>query len=375
MSVSRVALGLTGGHWIVRGMGRIFRKKGSRNLYIAYFHRGSEHRESCGSPREADARRLLKARLAAIETRRFVPQEQHVTFEHLVATYLQDYDLRHLRTRSTATLRIAHLRPFFGRERALDIGTDRIRAYQLFRRSQGASAATVNRETTALGRMFRIAVQLGQLSRMPPFPQRLEERPPRQGFFEHAEYAAIRSHLPLPYQDVLDFAYFSGWRRREILGLSWREVDLDGGVIRLDPERSKSKLSRVLPLAPPLREVLTRRVALRRLETTRVFHWDGQPIGDWRKRWHRACRLAGLPGKHLHDCRRTAARNLIRAGVPERVAMMLTGHKTRSVFDRYNIVSEQDLMDAGDRLARYVERQSTRPSVVPLRPEQARVAR
>jgi integrase len=223
--------------------------------------------------------------------------------------------------------------------------------------------------------MFRIALQLGQLSGMPVFPPRLEENPPRQGFFEYGEYRAVRSHLPLPYQDVLDFAYFSGWRRREILGLTWPEVDLDGGVIRLDPERSKTKLSRVLPLAPPLRDVLTRRLALRRFDTTHVFHWEGTPIGDWRKRWHRACRLAGLPGKHLHDCRRTAARNLIRAGVPERIAMTLTGHKTRSVFDRYNIVSEQDLIDAGDRLASYVERQRTRPAVVPFMPAQANVTR
>jgi integrase len=363
------------GRNVVRGMGRIFTNKGSRNLYIAYFHRGVEHRESCGSPHEADARRLLKERLGAIQSRRFVPQEQRVTFEHLVKGYEQDYDLRGLRTRSTAGLRISHLQTFFARERALEIGTDRIRAYQAFRRGEGASAATVNRETTALGRMFRIAMELGQLSRMPVFPRRLEERAPRQGFFEHAEYRAIRSHLPAPNQDVLDFAYFSGWRRGEILGLTWREVDLEGGVIRLDPDRSKTKLSRVLPLAPPLREVLERRLALRRLETPRVFHWDGEPIGDWRKRWHRACRLAGLPGKHLHDCRRTAARNLIRAGVPERVAMMLTGHKTRSVFDRYNIVSEQDLMDAGDRLASYVERQSTRPIVVPLAAVQTRAVR
>jgi hypothetical protein len=65
-------------------MGRIFKNRGSRNLFIAYFHRGVEHRESCGSPREADARRLLKARLAAMETRRFIPHEHRVLVDHLL---------------------------------------------------------------------------------------------------------------------------------------------------------------------------------------------------------------------------------------------------------------------------------------------------
>src|SRR5438046_9435643 len=80
-------------------------------------------------------------------------------------------------------------------------------------------------------------------------------------------------------------------------------------------------------------------------------HRDGEAVMDWRKAWEAACEAAGLRGKRVHDCRRTAARNLIRSGTPERVAMQLTGHKTRSVFDRYNIVSESDLRAGGDRLA------------------------
>jgi len=214
--------------------------------------------------------------------------------------------------------------------------------------------------------MIRLAVAAGRLPAIPTFPPRLEENPPRQGFFEHAEYLAIREHLPPHYRDVLDFAYWTGWRKQEILRLEWREVDLAGGVIRLSPARSKTKTGRVLPLSAPLREVLARRLQARRLNTPLVFHRDGQPIGDWRKSWASACQAAGLPGKRLHDCRRTVARNLVRAGVPERVAMAILGHQTRSIFDRYNIVSEADLQRATARLADYVAGQASERVVVPL---------
>ncbi len=83
-----------------------------------------------------------------------------------------------------------------------------------------------------------------------------------------------------------------------------------------------------------------------------IFHRKGRQIGDFRKAWTTACEKAGVPGRILHDFRRTAVRNLVRAGVPELVAMQMTGHKTRSVFDRYNIVSEEDLMEAAKRLDR-----------------------
>ena len=85
-----------------------------------------------------------------------------------------------------------------------------------------------------------------------------------------------------------------------------------------------------------------------------VFHRDGIPIRRWRTAWRTACQAAGVPTRFLHDCRRTAARNLIRADVPERVAMLLTGHKTRAIFDRYNIINEQELLEAGDQLVAYL---------------------
>lgn len=130
--------------------------------------------------------------------------------------------------------------------------------------------------------------------------------------------------------------------------LEWRDVDLSGKVVRLRPEISKNKDRRLLPLEGELVAVFARAKDLRRLDCPYVFHADGQKIGDFKKAWKTACKKAGIEGTLVHDLRRTAVRNMVRAGVRERVAMALTGHKTRSIFDRYNIVSEADLHEASN---------------------------
>ena len=194
--------------------------------------------------------------------RTFGPQGP--TLGDLSDAYLQDYQVRQFRSVSTARGRITHLVAFFGRDaRAAALTTYQIRQYQLARRAAGAATGTINRETSALHRMCTLAVHWGWLDTVPGFPDRLRENPPRQGFFEHPEYLAVRAHLPAPWQDILDLAYYSGWRKNEILGLTWDELDEAGGVIRLSPARSKTLVGRILPISQPIAEALARRRARR----------------------------------------------------------------------------------------------------------------
>ena len=147
-------------------------------------------------------------RATAPPARTFGPQGP--TLGDLSDAYLQDYQVRQFRSPSTARGRIAHLTACFGRDaHAAALTTYQIRQYQLARRAAGAATGTINRETSALHRMCTLAVHWGWLDTVPGFPDRLRENPPRQGFFEHPEYLAVRAHLPAPWQDILDLAYYS----------------------------------------------------------------------------------------------------------------------------------------------------------------------
>jgi len=137
--------------------------------------------------------------------------------------------------------------------------------------------------------------------------------------------------------------------------------------VRLRPEISKTKDGRVLPLHDELLDVIGRAQAKRTLECPFVFHLKGKPVGDFRKAWKTATKAAGLAGVIVHDLRRTAIRNMVRAGVHERVVMSLSGHKTRSIFDRYNIVSEDDLVRASEMLHSHLQKQAKAGVIYPLK--------
>jgi integrase len=212
--------------------------------------------------------------------------------------------------------------------------------------------------------MFSLAVQDGRLPTMPCVPT-LDEDNARQGF-DHGAFIALRDNLPEYLRDPVTFLYLSGWRVGEMKALEWRDVDLAGRVVHLRPEISKNKDGRLSPLSDELLEITERAHGRRRLDCSRVFHRDGRPIGDFRKAWSSARKTVGLGLVLVHDLRRTAVRNMVRAGIPDRVAMTLSGHKTRSIFDRYNIVSEADLVLATERLYSHLTQRAPQKKIAPL---------
>lgn len=366
-----------------RGLGRVFRR--GAIFWVSYYYRGREYRESSRSTNETAAVRLLKKRLGEMGRGKLIgPSEERVTFEGMAADLVRDYEITGKRSSATLQYQLRHLQDGFALMRAIDITTDRVRAYVATRQQAGAKNATINRELAALQRMFTLAVQAGRLSARPHVPM-LEENNARQGFLDHGAFLALRDALAKHLKDPVAFLYLSGWRVGEMRRLEWRDVDLAGRVIRLRPELSKNKDGRLLPLAGELLEVIERAAARRRLDCPFVFHVDGEPIGEFRKTWKAACMTAGLGaivpendvapngspklvyrGLIPHDLRRTAVRNMVRAGVPERVCMALSGHKTRAVFDRYNVVSEADLVSAAERLDEHLSRQPVSTRIEPI---------
>ena len=327
--------------------------------WIKYYRDGRAIRESAGSAKEGDAKRLLKLREGDVERGvPIVPKVGRLRFDEAIADLLADYDANGKRSAKLLEQRVAkHLEPHFRGRRMASITTADLTRYVTVRQGEGAANATVNRELAAMRRAFSLATKAGKLVWMPHVPM-LREDNARKGFFAADEFGRVCANLPEALRPLVTFAYRTGWRiPSEVPRLQWRHVDFAAGEIRLDADMTKTRTARTFPMTSELRALLeAQRDYTRAIERERsmvialVFHRAGKPIRGFRRAWKTACKAAGCPGRLVHDLRRTAVRALVRAGVPERVAMDMAGHRTRSVFERYNIVSPGDLRDAGRRL-------------------------
>jgi integrase len=332
--------------------------------WCKYYVNGRPVRESTGAEKETEAPRFLKAREGRVATGvPILPRADRVRYEEAEKDLRRHYEATGSRNLSEYTYRVAHLTAFFAGRRIGSLGQADVDAYIVKRQTEAAVGSTIRRELGTLTRMLRLAYENGKLLRL-PILHKPKEGAPREGFFERDQYEAVRRRLKGPdLQLAAAIAYTYGWRMQsEVLTLERRQLDLEAGTLRLEPGSTKNDEGRVVYLTPELKGLLAGQLEWIRVvekKTGRIIshlfpylngrRCFGQRRRDFRKAWAAACRAAGVPGMHRHDFRRTAVRNMVNAWVPERVAMKVTGHKTRAVFDRYHIVGPADLQDVARR--------------------------
>lgn len=364
-----------------RGMGSVYKQKNSRFWWIKYHRNGTPYRESAHTAERQEAANLLKRRIGEIASGEFFgPKSECTTIEELAADFLREYRISGRKSHGHAERRWRlHLQPFFGHLRAVQVSSDLISRYVEQRQQEGAENATVNRELAALRRMFRLGMRSTppKVMRVPSFP-RLAEDNVRQGFVEQAQFQELVDACSAPwFRVLLTVARTYGWRKGELLNMRVARVDLLGGTIRLEPGTTKNREGREVTLTPVLTKLLAGCIQGKEAADFVFTRDDGKPVKDFRQLWWNVCTQTGLGhmecrkcsqtvtgdecdkckrsdlryvGLIFHDLRRTAARNLRRAGVAEGVIMKIGGWRTRSVFERYAIVSQSDISDAIQKL-------------------------
>jgi integrase len=348
----------------MRGDGNIYKRSGSPYWWMRYSHAGVQYRESTKTTDERKAQKVRRERLKQVGAddlglQTFIgPKHERTTINELLDDLEADYRLR---AKNTSSFR-SHIKPIkatFGQRTARSITARQLDDYLTARLALGKAPATINRETQLLNQAFRLGIERRLINTMPRI-RKLPEDNTREGFFEREEFTTILNYLPEYLRDYARFAFFTGWRKGEISSLTWSDVEYKARLIHLRGRNSKNGQPRKVALEGALWEIIERRWNDRTITendtvriATHVFHRNGHPIGDIKKAWKAACNAAGVH-RLFHDFRRTAVRNMIRAGVSEKVAMQISGHKTRSVFDRYNITDERDLRDAVQKVQAYL---------------------
>jgi integrase len=319
---------------------------------------GQERFESSKSTNKNDAIRLLNKRRKEIDDRQITSTD--ATVSDLLRLYLEDQrrQKRHSYQQADGYVRL-HLEPAFGKIKVSALTTKMIKAFIDQKQVAEYANASINRWLEALRRAYALGLrELPPLVYVAPEIEDLmldEEENVREGFLEHEQYVRLRDELPDHQRLILVIGYHLGMRRGEILKLRWDQVDWDANLIRLEKKQTKGKKARNAPLYGELRSWLDMAYSARDRECLFIVAWKGRGIREVKTAWQKARERAGVPGLLIHDLRRTACRNMIRAGVSEKRAMEISGHKTNNIFKRYDITDERDIQADGERLARYLE--------------------
>jgi len=382
------------------------RPRGTGSLFLCgewwhcafYESAGRQVTRSCRTRVKREAEEFLQKQLERVRAGTFSTRADRVRVGELFEDLVRDFEVKRLRTTSDLLCRLKrHLAPFLdcavveaegsrprfsGGVLAASISNDHGQKYTLQRRAEGASDGSVILELAVLLRALRLGLRNRKLLRAPEIDMPPEPHA-RRGFLEPDQYRTLLAALPEWLRPLVAVAYWSGMRRGELCSLTWDHVRLDESRphIRLEQGETKNGEGRTIPLAGEALELVRMQKALRDANFSDCPYVFFRPArrcerrpptwrraGDFSKTWRSATEAVRVPGLLLHDLRRSAVRNLVRAGVPQSVAMSISGHKTPSVFMRYDITSGDERFEAMERVGRYVEQRAQEASVPQTEP-------
>jgi integrase len=338
----------------IRGTGSIFKRNGI--WWMAYSQDGVRVQESTGQTGKEAARVRLDIRIRQLQAGELDIHTRKVSVADLMEAALHDYEVNGKASLDDAKARwTLHLELFF-RCAAARVTTDKVREYIANRQAEGAADATINRELALLKRAFNLGRQCSPPKvRLVPHIPMLREDNTRTGFLEqeqHDKMAAATAKHGLWLHGIFEAGYQLGWRVSELTSMRVRRVDLASRELRLDPGTTKNGEGRMAVMPEALYQ-LVKACCIGKKADAFLFSRDeagSKPVRDFRGAWEIACKEAGCAGLLFHDLRRSAVRNMIARGIPQHVAMQITGHKTVNVFHRYAIVANGDLREAARRM-------------------------
>jgi integrase len=344
---------------------------------------------------------MLLARVKEADKPTFVnPTARRRPISSLIANLRADYEIEGKMSPQTKSL-LDKTDRRFGDLRGTDKLASAVDKYIRDEQEKNTPNASINRPIQMLSSALSFALKRGNLASVPKLRKLSEKGNERRDFLTADEVETIIMHLPEYLRPVARYAYATGSRSGEIKQLAWEMVEDNpetGGLrLRIPGHICKNKDDRIIPLTDELglADLIEQQRAARSVDLYGVtvlspwifFHvWKRRksalrqicPIGDFKKSWHAAAVAAGcgtmicgkcgasgkavtccgkptsFVGKLFHGMRRSAARDMVLgAGLPEAVAMKITGHKTRAMFDRYNIVATKDVVAGQERLAAY----------------------
>jgi integrase len=352
------------------------RRRGDSLFVIFALKDGTLERRSVGpiSIREAVEKREIFKRQVRLGTYEKAkprpPKKTSFVVADLWDGYLLEY--RNQGKRDAGRLEIAwnHLKAMFQKMPVEDMTTSAVNQYILSRRAQGIQNGTINRETATLRAMFHHGMRVTppMVTHLPAFPARLKEPLPRKGFITDVEYTTLKANTKLLWlRTLIACSYTFGFRKGELLNLHVRQVDLLDRWLELEEGSTKTGEARKIKMSGEVYELLLACVSGKSPDDFVFTRSDGSRVVDPRDEWYSLCVASGLGrwepakrgkgedymqyvGLNLYDFRRSAIRNMTRRGISETVAMKISGHKTASVFRRYNITDLCDLAEATNKI-------------------------